>query len=49
MIFKKSFILLAFWWAIVFPNFFFSDDDFNKLKNNDVSYRFWICDVLEDN
>lgn len=49
MKFQNSFVFLAFWWAVVFPNFFFSNDELVKLENNDVSYRFWICDVLGDN
>ncbi|MBO5179393.1 MAG: hypothetical protein J6B87_03510 [Clostridia bacterium] len=49
MNFKKTLILFAFWWAIVFPNFFFSEEDLSNLQNGNVTYRFWICDVLTDN
>lgn len=49
MNFKKYFVFLVFWWAVVFPDFFFSDEELLNLKNNNVTYRVWFCDILEDN
>lgn len=49
MNFKKTFVFLLFWWAIMFPNFFFSDEELSNLEARNVSYRIWIYDVLADN
>lgn len=49
MNFKKTFVFLIFWWALMFPNFFFNDAELTNIKNNNVSYKFWICDILTDN
>lgn len=49
MNFKRCLILFAFWWAIVFPNIFFEEEELSILQNYNVTYRFWICDILTDN
>ena len=46
---KNSFVFFIFWWAIVFPGLFFSNDELADIKNNTVSFRVWIYDTLGDN
>lgn len=48
MKYKKIIVLFLFWWAVIYPQFFFSNEEQVYIQSGNVIYKSWVVEKLEN-